>query len=71
MPTTKTTKKPNLTREEAIEMMRNDLLFAGRKFKTYCDNHMAKEPPDFEKAKTNAQWAQYCFDGVKRYDEAN
>lgn len=59
------------TKSEALKMMRNDLLQAANQFKFYADNHMAKEPPDVEKAKTNAQWAHYCREGVRRYDEAN
>lgn len=59
-----------LTKEEAVRMLRNNLLNAAKQFQFYADNHMKKEPPDIEKAKTNAQQAHYCREAVRYYDEA-
>lgn len=62
---------PRTTKPEAIEMMRNLLERCAKQFHYYAENHMKKEPPDVEKAKTNAQWGHYCSESVRYYDEAN
>lgn len=60
-----------VTKQQAAEMMRNLLERCAKQFHFYADNHMKKDPPDVEKAKTNAQWGHYCRESVRYYDEAN
>jgi hypothetical protein len=40
--------------------MRRTLLAAADQFSQYADYHLAKKPPDREKAETNSAWAMRC-----------
>jgi hypothetical protein len=42
------------------ERMRTMLLNAAEQFASYADHHLAKDPPDQDKAKTNVRWAADC-----------
>lgn len=51
------------TREN--DRMRAMLLAASDQFRLYVDHHLAKFPPDLEKAMTNSDWATKCRDAAK------
>ena len=44
--------------------MRIALLAAAEQFAKYADYHLAKQPPDREKAATNVEWAARCRDAA-------
>lgn len=45
--------------------MREALLAAAEQFAIYADYHLAKEPPDREKARTNVEWSARCREAAK------
>lgn len=55
---------------DAIIGMRNCLVQAAEQFRRYTNNHLAKNPPDGEKARVNANWAVKCNQHVENYDNA-
>lgn len=54
---------PTMLLIEAIEA-------AGKQFRFYEKQHLAKNPPDEAKAKVNAEWAENCENVLKGYLEA-
>jgi hypothetical protein len=44
-----------------MERMRAALREAGYQFQLYADYHLAKQPPDREKAAVNIHWAMRCL----------
>jgi len=48
------------TLREMFERLQGALLQSAQWFDDYADNHLAKDPPDAEKAKTNRDGAEYC-----------
>ena len=51
---------------EAWEIqMRVALVAAAEQFARYADHHLAKVPPDREKAATNVEWAERCREAAK------
>lgn len=47
------------------ERMQAMLLAASEQFERYADYHLAKRPPDGEKAATNAAWAVRCREAAE------
>lgn len=45
--------------------LREVLNQAADRFASYADGHLAKVPPDREKAATNVEWAARCRDAAK------
>jgi len=50
---------------ERIDWMQSELLAAAEQFARYADYHLAKVPPDSEKAATNVEWAARCREAAK------
>jgi len=48
----------------ALQRMRDALLAAEAQFAAYADHHLAKEPPDREKAAINIHWAMCCHEAA-------
>lgn len=48
--------------------MRDALLGAADQFAMYADHHLAKVPPDREKAAINLEWAARCREAAKAPD---
>ena len=44
--------------------MREALREAGNQFQLYADYHLAKQPPDREKAAVNIHWATRCHEAA-------
>jgi hypothetical protein len=42
------------------DLMRATLRNAGNQFAAYEEYHLAKQPPDYEKAAVNGDWARAC-----------
>jgi hypothetical protein len=54
---------------EAWEIrMRLALVAAAEQFARYADYHLAKEPPDQEKAAVNVEWAARCREAADAPD---
>jgi hypothetical protein len=53
-----------LAMEQANLRMQAALLLAAEQFHKYADYHLAKQPPDREKAATNVEWAARCREAV-------
>jgi hypothetical protein len=51
--------------EAALRRMYVALNAAGDQFARYADYHLAKEPPDRERAATNLEWAARCREAAR------
>jgi hypothetical protein len=49
---------------EETDRLRRVLLAAAGQFAAYASYHLAKQPPDTEKAKTNLEWAARCCEAA-------
>lgn len=49
---------------DRMARMRAALLAASQQFHTYADYHLAKRPPDREKAAINIHWAMVCYEAA-------
>jgi hypothetical protein len=52
-------------REAWAIQMRVALVAAAEQFTRYANYHLAKVPPDSEKAATNVEWAARCREATK------
>lgn len=48
-----------------IDRMQAALREAGNQFHRYADYHLAKQPPDREKAAINIHWAMCCHEAAR------
>jgi hypothetical protein len=53
-----------MKRDLEMERMRAVLREAGNQFQLYADYHLAKQPPDREKAAVNIHWAMRCHEAA-------
>jgi hypothetical protein len=53
-----------MKRDLEMERMRAALREAGNQFHLYADYHLAKQPPDREKAAVNIHWAMRCHEAA-------
>jgi hypothetical protein len=51
--------------------MQDALQAAAEQFAHYADHHLAKQPPDSEKAQTNIEWAARCRDAAREPDRVD
>lgn len=51
------------------QRMHDALLAAEAQFAAYADYHLAKEPPDREKAAINIHWAMCCHEAAIQPDQ--
>lgn len=58
-----------MTDEQKIRLLKNTLRQAGEQFRKYERLHLAKEPPDTDKADVNADMAENCEEAVKAVEE--
>jgi hypothetical protein len=49
--------------------MQDVLLAAAEQFAKYADHHLAKDPPDHDKAAINVEWATRCRDAANEPDQ--
>jgi hypothetical protein len=59
--------KPQTTKGAATRYMLVTLDEAGRQFRLYEKQHMAKTPADVTKANTNRDWAEKCEQAAADY----
>jgi hypothetical protein len=57
-----------MKRDLEMERMRAALREAGNQFQLYADYHLAKQPPDREKAAVNIHWAMRCHEAARQPD---
>jgi hypothetical protein len=57
-----------MKRDLEMERMRAALRDAGNQFQLYADYHLAKQPPNREKAAVNIHWAMRCHLAAKIRD---
>ena len=50
------------------QRMQTALIDAAAQFLTYSDHHLAKDPPDRDKAAVNLEWSARCIEAAKEPD---
>lgn len=67
---TKPQTTPRPTFVEAIDGLLNAVEKAAKQFSFYEEQHMAKNPPDVAKAKTNHDYAVMCYEALSAWEAA-